>query len=830
MAEVSVKQLADQIRTTPERLLEQLKEAGVDVSNADQGISADEKKKLLLHLRKAHGTDDTEAPAKITLKRKTVGVVKQGKKIVNVEFRKKRTFEKPTVAQESVEEEVSEAVVAEPELLAAETVTEAVANAEAKVEEFTASDTPELIPTEERASVQAVEPEAPTAKKVATEAPKKKEVAAPAKDDKSDKRKKGSGRKDSRNYGKKGGAGFVDDGDNIHLRHGKRKKRKDKLTKETSATLEHGFAKPTAPVIHEVFIPESITVADLAQKMTIKAAEVIKVMMKMGAMVTINQVIDQETAMLVVEEMGHTGKAVNANAIEDVLYEADSSLVAAPRAPVVTIMGHVDHGKTSLLDYIRRTKVTSSEAGGITQHIGAYHVETTKGMITFLDTPGHEAFTAMRARGAKCTDIVILVVAADDGVMPQTIEAIQHARAAKVPVVVAINKIDKPEADLERIRTELSRHEIISEEWGGETMFQHISAKTGEGIDELLVRILLQAEILELTAVDTGPARGMVIESRLDKGRGPVASILVTAGKLCKGDMILAGREYGRVRAMIGDNGKQALDIGPSMPVEVIGLSGTPVAGDEVVVVANEKKAREIAQFRLGKYRAVRLAKQQSAKLENIFNQMHEGEQSSLNIVLKADVQGSLEAITEALTKLSTSEVKVTIVSSGVGGINESDVNLAIASSAIILGFNVRADAAARTAVDRESIDLHYYSIIYDLIDQVRAALTGMLKPEFEEKMVGLAQVRDVFRSSKLGSVAGCMVLEGTVKRHLPIRVLRDNVVVYEGELESLRRFKEDVSDVRIGTECGIGVKNYNDVQAGDQIEVYETVEVTRTL
>lgn len=599
-----------------------------------------------------------------------------------------------------------------------------------------------------------------------------------------------------------------------------------------STRLEHGFAKPTTPVIRDVLLPESITVLDLAQKMSVKAAEVIRVMMKMGAMVTINQRIDQETAAIVVQEMGHNPKLIKEDTLEEDLAATIGEMVgeAVPRAPVVTIMGHVDHGKTSLLDYIRRKKVTSTEAGGITQHIGAYHVETEQGVITFLDTPGHEAFTAMRARGAKCTDIVVLVVAADDGVMPQTVEAIQHARAAKVPIVVAINKMDKPEADPDRIKTELSKQDVLPEEWGGDAMFQPISAKTGDGVDALLERILLQAEVLGLKSVAMGPAKGVVIESRLDKGRGPIATVLVTDGELYPGDILLAGREYGRVRAMIGDDGKLCKSAGPSMPVEILGLSGTPVAGDEAVVVPEERKAREIARFRQGKYRKVRLAKKQTAHLEHIFDKMSEGKQSVLNIVLKADVQGSLEALTEALNKISTDEVKINIIASGVGGITESDVHLAIASDAVMIGFNVRADASTRALVELEGVDLRYFSVIYDLIDEVKKALSGLLSPELEEKIVGLGEVREVFRSSKLGAIAGCMVVEGVVRRHLPIRVLRDNVVIYEGELESLRRFKEDVAEVRYGMECGIGVKNYNDVKVADQIEVYEKIQIERKI
>jgi translation initiation factor IF-2 len=585
-------------------------------------------------------------------------------------------------------------------------------------------------------------------------------------------------------------------------------------------------------MILEVSIPEFITVSDLAKKMSIKATEVIKAMMKMGVMATINQSIDQETAAIIVQEMGHKSKLLKTDTVETSL--AESTAIPeeewVPRAPVVTIMGHVDHGKTSLLDYIRRTKVTSTEAGGITQHIGAYHVETNKGMVTFLDTPGHEAFTAMRARGVKYTDIVVLVVAADDGVMPQTIEAIQHARAAQVAIIVAVNKIDKPEADPERIKTELSKYGIVSEEWGGDVMFQSISARTGEGIDELLDRILLQAEILSLKAPDKGPAKGVVIESRLDKARGPMATILVTQGELSLGNILLVGREYGRIRAMTGEDGKPKKHAGPSMPVEVLGLSNTPNAGDEAVVVADERKAREITQFRQGKYRETRIAKKQTAQLSSIFDDLSTGQQNTLNIVLKTDVQGSLEAITDALTKLSTEEVKVNIVAASVGGITESDVNLAIASHAIIVGFNVRANQASRALVEKEDVDLRYYNVIYNMIEEVKKALSGLLAPQFEEQVLGLAEVREVFRSSKVGTIAGCMVTEGVIRRRAPVRVLRDSVVVYEGELESLRRYKDDASEVRNGLECGMGIKNYNDIKVGDQIEAYEKVKVERQL
>ena len=592
------------------------------------------------------------------------------------------------------------------------------------------------------------------------------------------------------------------------------------------------FEKPVAPVSREVRIPETITVGELAQKMSVKAGELIKVMMKLGSMVTINQVLDQETAALVAEEMGHQYILIKENDLEaQVMAEADEDAGnIIQRAPVVTIMGHVDHGKTSLLDYIRKTKVVAGEAGGITQHIGAYRVQTPKGTITFLDTPGHAAFTAMRARGADATDIVILVVAADDGVMPQTIEAIQHANAAKVPLIVAVNKMDKPDADPERVKSELSQHGVIAEEWGGENLFAYVSAKSGEGIDDLLDKVLIQAEVLELTAPSTGMGRGVVIESRLDRGRGSVATVLVQSGVVKKGDIMLAGMEYGRIRAMLDENGNELKEAGASTPVEILGLSGTPNAGDEVVIVENERKAREIANFRQGKFKEIKIARQQKAKLENLFSNTGDGEVHTVNLMIKADVQGSVEALSDSLLKLATDEVKVNIIASGIGGITESDVQLAIASEAIIIAFNVRADANAKKLAENEGVDLRYYSIIYEAIDQVKAAMQGMLSPEVREEIIGLAQVREVFRSSKFGTVAGCIVEDGVLKRNNPIRVLRNNVVIYEGALESLRRFKDDVSEVRAGTECGLGVKNYNDVRIGDQIECYERVSIERTL
>lgn len=826
MPEVTVIELAKAVGTPAEKLLTQLKEAGVVVDSTDQTVSEEQKELLLNYLKKTHGADQEKSGKKITLKRRSVGELKVSpRKSVRVEVRKKRTLVKTSALEEKQKQEEALKLAEEAEALRKETELKEIAEKKAKEEE--AKRLQEAKQKEANASEQtktetkAAEPEQP---KVVERPAEVSASEQPSRDSKKLSRK--AQKKAEKKKAKQGKLHVSKD----HT--GRHKKRGHSFNHTAdSRRIEHGFEKPTAPVIHEVAIPESITVAELAKKMSVKVAEVIKTMMGMGAMATINQVIDQDTASIVVEEMGHTPKIVKDSTVEDISnLQIVSDSEAVHRAPVVTIMGHVDHGKTSLLDYIRTTKVAGSEAGGITQHIGAYHVETDKGMITFLDTPGHEAFTAMRARGAQCTDLVVLIVAADDGVKPQTVEAVQHAKAAGVPIIVAVNKIDKPESDPDRVKNELSQYEIVPEDWGGDTMFVHISAKTGENIDNLLDGILLQSEFLELTAVDKGPAKGVVIESRLDKGRGPVATILVQQGQLNKGDIILAGTEYGRVRAMVGDDGKTHNVAGPSIPVEILGLSGTPSAGNDAIVVATERKAREVAMFRQGKYRAIKLARQQSAKLENIFERMSDGNVNTLNIVLKVDVQGSMEAISESLRKLSTNEVKVDIIGSGVGGITGSDVNLAIASEAIIVGFNVRADSSARKLVEQEGLDLRYYSVIYNLIDEVKSALSGMLAPEYKENIVGLAQVREVFRSSKIGSIAGCMVIEGSLKRNLPIRVLRDNVVIYEGQLESLRRFKEDANEVKKGMECGIGVKDYNDVNEGDQIEVYETIAVTRTL
>ncbi|WP_440992737.1 translation initiation factor IF-2 [Cysteiniphilum litorale] len=629
---------------------------------------------------------------------------------------------------------------------------------------------------------------------------------------------------------KKGSRGMYDDEDDYGSGFSRKSSKPKKLQLNKVKTQQ--FTKPVEKVMKQVVLFEGITVNELAQKMAVKAAELIKVLFKMGVMATINQPLDQETAILIVEELGHEYTLHRDDTLEETVVVDSSNQEAISRAPVVTIMGHVDHGKTSLLDYIRKTRVAVGEAGGITQHIGAYSVTTQKGQITFLDTPGHEAFTAMRARGAGSTDIVILVVAADDGVMPQTKEAIQHARAAGVPIVVAVNKMDKPDADPDRVKTELSQLDVISEEWGGDVMFAHVSAKSGLGIDTLLDAVLLQAEVLELKAVDKGLAKGVVIESRLDKGRGAVASVLVQSGELNQGDIVLCGTEYGRIRMMMNDLGQKIDTAGPSTPVEILGLSGVPNAGDEMVAVKDEKTAREVAEYRSQKKKDERLKQQQASKLSSLFDRMGEstGERQTLNVIVKADVQGSVEAIRESLVKLSNDEIKVDVIASGIGGITISDVSLAVASQAVLFGFNVRADATARKQAETDGIELRYYSIIYDLIDDVKQAMSGMLSPELREQIIGVAEVRDVFRSSKFGSIAGCMVIDGVIKRHNPIRVLRDQVVIYEGSLESLKRFKDDAVEVKKGIECGIGVKNYNDVKVGDQIEVFETVEIKREI
>jgi translation initiation factor IF-2 len=886
MANVTVKQLAQIVGIPVDRLLNQLQDAGLSFSDAQQTVDEEQKRILLNHLKQKPGSRESASPERITLRRKSVSQVplgqdKHGAK-VKIEVRTKKTYVKRSVLQETSEpniesedtqieqilseemqqtenkevENLSETSAAEAHLQTESAASEQVATPEGLSEEDASEE--ETAKDQEEVELEQDKVEQPTEdmQDQISEDVSDDDVKS-AKESKIDKEKE-SKKKDQKRSEKSGKSRDKDfDGDDFKkgrkkskyqneqnddefsygakrgASKGKRKKPHDKSErfKEAEESLTHGFAKPTAPQVKEVFIPETITVSELAKRMSIKAAEVIKVMMGLGAMATINQVIDQETATIIVEEMGHKPKILKEDAVEESLDEMlDKGGESEERAPVVTIMGHVDHGKTSLLDYIRRTKVAVGEAGGITQHIGAYHVSTPKGDVTFLDTPGHAAFTAMRSRGAQATDIVILIVAADDGVKPQTIEAIQHAKAANVPIIVAINKVDKPEADPDRVINELSAYEVIPEAWGGENMFVNISAKTGQGIDELLEAILLQAEVLELRAPKDGAAKGVVVESRLDKGRGPVATVLIQSGTLHKGDILLAGLQYGRVRALISDNGDTVEAAGPSMPVEILGLSSVPHAGDEAIVVPDEKKAREVALFRQGKFRDIKLARRQKSSLEGIFENMSAAEVKVLNIVLKADVQGSVEAISDALVKLSTDEVKVEIISSAVGGITESDVHLAIASNALLIGFNVRADASAKKLAEQESVSLHYYSVIYDVVDQIKAALTGMLAPQFKEEIVGIAEVRDVFRSPKIGAIAGCMVIEGTVKRNNPIRVLRDNIVIYEGTLESLRRFKDDVLEVRQGTECGIGVKNYNDVKEGDQIEVFETVEIKRNL
>ncbi|MCE8022296.1 translation initiation factor IF-2 [Halomonas sp. MCCC 1A11036] len=839
MSEMTVKDFAAKVGRDVPRLLEQMKEAGLEHKSESDAVSEEDKRKLLDYLTKSHGGGGAGARNRITLTRKTKSRIKTGErgKTIEVQVRKKRTYVKRAEEEEAPKPEPVEETG--PRQLVGD-MAEAEAAREAREAEE-AKARAEQAEREEAAKAEAAktaaEPEipGPELEEAPEEVAAEPEPPAPPKEGRTDRRtappKKASAKKgrhdrddddrDDREERRRGGGG----------KKAKRAERRGGRRGTTQGGGKHGFQKPTQPIVREVSIPESISIADLADKMSIKANEVIKTMFTMGAAVTINQTIDQDTAAIVVEEMGHKPKLIKDDALETEMLEGISyEGEEITRSPVVTVMGHVDHGKTSLLDYIRKAKVATGEAGGITQHIGAYHVEDEHGGVTFLDTPGHAAFTAMRARGAKATDVVILVVAADDGVMPQTIEAIEHSKAADVPMVVAVNKIDKPAADPDRVKNELSQHGVISEEWGGDTQFVHVSAKTGEGIEDLLEAIQLVSEVLELKAVPEAPGKGVVVESRLDRGRGPVATVLVQNGTLKKGDIVLAGLHYGRVRALTNELGQQVDEVGPAMPVEIQGLDGTPDAGDDFMVVADEKKAREVANFRQGKYREVRLARQQKAKLENMFSQMGQDEVAKVNIVLKADVQGSLEAIKGALEELSTEEVQVAVVSSGVGGITGTDANLALASEAIVVGFNVRADAAAREIIEREGLDLRYYSVIYQLIDEVKQAMSGMLAPEWKEEIVGVAEVRDVFRAPKIGAVAGCMVVEGTVFRNKKIRVLRDNVVIYEGELESLRRFKDDVQEVRSGMECGIGVKNYNDVQVGDKIEVFDQVKVERTL
>jgi translation initiation factor IF-2 len=883
MAEVTVSQFAEVLKVPVDRLLVQLDQAGIKVSGPDDRISDDAKLELLTHLRRSHGSGDDgdAAPRKITLRRKTQSELKlasaQGRaRTVNVEVRRQRTYIKRDVLEEQARQqqdeidqkrrEVEEAVQRETERVEAERRERERLEAESRrrVEEEQArkkaqEDARKASEQRAREEAEAREREREEQTRRATEAKAERAVAAaspppapaaaaaPARErpqaapaDRPPER--AAERQPEQRPPAPATAAPLDDkstrygrqelhvaGD-ISSRY-KKKRRTKSRPLSSGAEGKHGFEMPTAPVVREVGIGETATVAELAQKMAVKANEVIKVLMNMGVMATINQPIDQDTAVLVVEELGHTPKVLKENQIEEDLQGTaeEEEPAGEPRPPVVTVMGHVDHGKTSLLDYIRRTKVAAGEAGGITQHIGAYHVETPGGVITFLDTPGHAAFTAMRARGAKATDVVVLVVAADDGVMPQTVEAIQHARAASVPIVVAVNKIDKNDADPDRVRTELSKQEVIPEEWGGQNIFVNVSARTGAGVDKLLEAILLQAEVMELRAPRDGLASGIVIESSVEKGRGAVATVLVKKGTLHMGDPIIAGSEFGRVRAMFDESGKPVQEAPPSMPVVVLGLSSPPNAGDDLLALESERKAREVALYRQSKSRDTKLARQ-TTRAEDVFSQLGEAKAGVVNVLIKADVQGSAEALREALTKLSTDEVQVKLFATGLGAITVSDVQLAAASKALIIGFNVRADSGARDALKDTGVEVRYYSIIYEAIDDVKAMMSGLLQPEIKETIVGVAQVRDVFRSSKFGVVAGCLVTEGAVRRNNPIRVLRESVVIFEGALESLRRFKDDVNEVRAGTECGIGVKNYQDVRVGDQIECFSRVEVARTL
>ena len=882
MAETTVRELAEVFGIPVDRLLGRMTESGLPHDQADQHINDADKEQLLSHLRRLHGKGDgeTAAPRKISLKRRQVRELKisspQGRrKTVTVEVRRRRTFthasgagaggegesgvsaveseaERMAAAKRALQEEakrrqqeLDEALRAEDLLRegqererreqeeanrranAERVAAEALAAAEAAARAAEAAAAAEVAREAEAAPAAEADAEEPPKEGVKAEADLAQKVAA----DQAAVARRSEGRKSERSKRadrERSRARRTE----LHVasdKSGRRRKKPKARPVIRPSTPKHGFEMPTAPMVREVAIGETIAVGELAQRMSIKAGELIKAMMNMGTMATINQVLDQETAAIVVEELGHRVKLLKEESVEDELQVGeDTESERAPRSPVVTVMGHVDHGKTSLLDHIRRTKVAAGEVGGITQHIGAYRASTPKGDITFLDTPGHAAFTAMRARGVQATDIVVLVVAADDGVMPQTVEAVTHARAAGVPIVVAVNKIDLAGTNPDRIRQELANHEVIPEEWGGDTMFVDVSAMTGQGIDSLLEAISLQAELLELSAPVDGAAKGVVIESRIDRGRGAVTTILVRSGLLSKGDILLAGEEFGRVRMLYDHTGVELRQAGPSTSVEVLGLSAPPNAGDEAVVVPNERQAREVASYRHGKHREIRLAQQRSASLDNVFEQMTEGEVSTLNIVVKADVQGSAEALRDALTGLSGDEVQVKVISSATGGISETDVNLAVASKAIIIGFNVRADASARRLIEVESVDVHYFSIIYEVIDVVKQAISGMLKPEIREQIVGIAEVRDVFRSKRFGDIAGCMVTEGAVRRSSPIRVLRENVVIYEGELESLRRFRDDVGEVKSGTECGIGVRHYNDVRPGDQIEVFQRVQVER--
>ncbi|SJM94422.1 translation initiation factor IF-2 [Crenothrix polyspora] len=874
MSDKTVRQLAEVVRIPLERLLEQLKEAGLSASSPDDVISEDEKMRLLSHLRKRHGKveDGVEsAPKRVTLERRQVSEIKQtnapgsAPKTITVEVRKKKTYIKreaddvkevvsvvesvtspapevphnelpiadevlvPVVSE--VKPVVTEAVVAEIAVIETETdVIEPVLTDIELKPELDIEDKFIVLPIkgETKSKVVAKPKELDEAKKKLDEKERRLQESINKNADRvrqQAEEKQAAAHKKKQDESNRGGGG----------RDAKKVKKKGKQPQRAAPVSDskHQFEMPSAPIVYEVTIPEMIIVSDLAQKMNIKAALVIKHLMKLGFMATINQSIDQDTAAILVEEMGHKVIMQSDDDLEkEMLAEAqiEDVRIALPRAPIVTIMGHVDHGKTSLLDYIRKTRVAAGEAGGITQHIGAYQVKTDHGAVTFLDTPGHAAFTAMRARGADVTDVVIVVVAADDGVMPQTKEAVEHAKAANVPIIIAMNKMDKPDANPDKVMQELSVIGVLAEEWGGDVQFLKISAKTGVGIDELIEALIVQTEILELTAPAEGVASGIVIESRLDKGRGAVATVLIQKGTLENGQMVLCGHEYGRVRAMFNENGKPIKEAGPCVPVEILGLSGTPNAGDEFLVVQNERIAKDLAKHREDRKKFTRHAAQQASKLDEVFSRMTTGELASVNLVIKTDVQGSLEALRGSLVSLSNEEVEVKVVFGGVGGINEGDVNLALASNSILIGFNVRADATARRLIEEKGVDLHYYSVIYDAIDEVKKAISGMLAPEIREQIVGLAAVRDVFKSPKFGAVAGCMVIDGFVKRNLPIRVLRENVVIYEGQLESLRRFKDDAAEVKMGMECGIGVKNYNDVRVGDQIEVFERTEIKRVL
>lgn len=893
MNDKTVQSLAEVVGIPLDRFLEQLKEAGLSAMAPDDLISEEEKVKLLAHLRKRHGKEDADqeaaSPKRITLKRSTKTELRQssapgaGAKTVSVEVRKQKTYIKRSEAVVSDEQrEVERAKLALAELekqkqlqaaeeekrrqhelhvkaeverlkVSAEQPAEpALIPEQAQVEpeqvQVKVADAPVSVPVVEVAAPKVVVPELSEEERLEKDKKERLEAAVERNAEKVRKaaeakqqtlHKKKQEFKPNRNPAPAAAPAAAAAKTNDAPPRGKGKKGKPGRREKPEFEIElqnskHKFEKPVAPTVHEVTIPETIIVSELAAKMNIKSAEVIKHLMKLGIMTTINQAIDQETAAILVEEMGHTPIMQSEDDFEhemlaEVMGESEDRKML-PRAPIVTIMGHVDHGKTSLLDYIRKTRVAAGEAGGITQHIGAYQVKTDHGAVTFLDTPGHAAFTAMRARGAEVTDIVIVVVAADDGVMPQTKEAVEHARAANVPIIVALNKMDKPDANPDRVMQELANLNVVPEEWGGDVQFLKISAKVGTGIDELIEALIVQAEVLELKAPAHGIASGICIESRLDKGRGAIATVLIQKGTLSKGEFVLCGHEYGRIRAMFDEKSQAIKSAGPSAPVEILGLSGTPSAGDEFLVVQNERIARELAAHREDRKKTTRQAAAQASKLDDVFSRMAAGETATLNVVIKTDVQGSLEALRESLVSLSSDEVQVKCIFGGVGGINEGDANLALASSAILIGFNVRADAVARRLIEEKDIDLHYYSIIYEAIDEVKRAINGMLAPEIQEKIVGLAEVRDVFRSPKFGAIAGCLVVDGFVKRNLPIRVLRNNVVIYEGQLESLRRFKDDVNEVKMGMECGIGVKNYNDVKEGDQIEVFERIEVKREI